>query len=96
MIVTKKIKVGKKTVYAFCIKLCDKSLIVLKASGGYIMCGYLNMKTATKFKEVAVKITGISTIEQAVKAKAFAVSPEAKKLGIYKGQAIKEVLKIIA
>ena len=74
----------------------DKNLIILVGSKGYVMCGYLNMAVANRFGDVAVKISGISTIAQAKKTKAAAVSAAAKKLGIYKGQPIKEVLKIIA
>ena len=60
--ITKKVKVGKKYIEAVLIKLLDKNLILLRGSRGYVMCGYLNLKAAEKFKEAAVKITGVSTI----------------------------------
>ncbi len=92
----RKIKFGRKRIDAFCIKLMSKNLILLLGSKGYVMCGYLNMRSADKFKDAAVKITGVSTINQSLKAGVGSLSREAKKLGIYKGQPIKEVLKIIA
>ena len=92
----KKIKVGKKYINAFLIKLAAKNLIVLKGSRGYIMCGYLNLKAAEKFKDVAIKITGIKNIEDALKAAVHSCTSQARKLGIRKGQPIKEVIKIIA
>jgi len=92
----KKIKAGKKYITAISMKLSSKNLVLLKASKGYVMCGYLNLAAAEKFKDVAIKITGVSTIKDALGAKVFACTSPAKRLGIKKGQPIKEVLKIIA
>ena len=96
MIKHKKIKAGKKYIDAVLIKLSSKNLIVLKGSRGYIMCGYLDLKAANKFKDAAVKITGVNSIKDALNAEVSALSRYAGKLGIYKGQSVREVLKIIA
>lgn len=93
--VLKKIKIGKKYIFAFAIKLSSENLIILSGSKGYVMCGYLNLKTANKFKDIAVKITGVSTIEEALKARVHSATYAAKKLGIRKNQSLKYVLKII-
>lgn len=92
----KKVKVGKKCIEAIWVSLQNKNFILLKGSRGYVMCGYLNLKAAEKFKDAAVKITGVSTIGEALKARVHSCTSIARKLGIYKGQPIKEVLKIIA
>ena len=92
----KKIRIGKKYIEALCLNLQSKNLILIKGRHGYIMCGYLNMKAAQKFKDAAVKITGISSIEEALKASVHSCTGSARKLGISKGQPVKEVLKIIA
>ena len=92
----KKIKIGKKTVEAVLFPLAGKNLIVLRGSRGYVMCGYLNMRSAEKFKDVAVKITGISTIGDALRTTVTSCTSQARKLGIYTGQNIKDALKIIA
>lgn len=94
--IVRKIKVGKKYIQGVCLKLTSKNLIVLSGKKGYIMCGYLNLGVAGKLKDVAVKITGVSTINEALSANVHSVTSAAKKLGIYKGQVIKDVLKIIA
>lgn len=91
----KKIKIGRKYIEAISLNLQSKNFILLKGSRGYVMCGYLNLKTAEKFKDTAVKITGISSIKEALKASVHSLSRPAGKLGIYKGQPVKEVLKII-
>ena len=92
----KKIKVGKICIEAFLIKLLSKNFILLKGSRGYVMCGYLNLKAAEKFKDVAIKITGVSTIEQALQTTVHSCTSSARRLGIYKGQPIKKVLRIIS
>lgn len=96
MIEVKEIKVGEKTIEALSTKLGEKNLVLLKGSKGYIMCGYLNLEAAEKFDDVAVKITGVSTIEDALKAQVHSCTSCAKNLGIKDGQPIKEVLDIIA
>lgn len=96
MLKSRKIKVGKKDVTALMMKLGDKNLIVLSGKKGFIMCGYLNLAVANKFGDVAVKITGVSSIKNALAAKVHSASAQAKRLKIKKGQPIKDVLKVIA
>ena len=96
MLARKTIRIGKKFIQVLAMKLGSKNLIVLKGSKGYCMCGYLNLSAANKFKDAAVKITGVSTIPEALRASVSSCTSFAGKLGVYKGQPIKEVLKIIA
>lgn len=92
----KKIKAGKRYIEAINMKLLEKDLIVLRGEKGYVMCGYLNLTVAEKFKDVAVKIVKVATIEDALKADVYSCTRNAKKLGIYPGQSISEVIRIIA
>lgn len=96
MIKHKKIKIGVKFIDTILIKLLSKNFILLKGRKGFVMCGYLNLGAAKKFKDAAAKIVGVSTIEQALKATVHSCTPEAKNIGIHKGQPIKETLKLIA
>jgi uncharacterized protein YunC (DUF1805 family) len=91
----KEIKVGDKAIEALVMTLLEKNLIVLRGSKGYVMCGYLNLEAAEKFNEVAIKITGVSSIEDALNTSVHSCSSAASKLGIRPGQPIKEVLPII-
>jgi uncharacterized protein YunC (DUF1805 family) len=95
MVKYKKIKIGKACIEIVQAPLGVKNLILLKGTKGYVMCGYLNLRAAQKFKDVAVKIVGVSTIEDALKTTVHSCTSLAKSLGIYKGQPIKEVLRII-
>lgn len=92
----KKIKIGKKYIEAILISLQKKNLILLKGTKGYVMCGYLNLEVADKFEDVAAKIVGVSSIEQALRASVHSCTLSAKRLGIHKNQPIKEILKVIA
>jgi len=94
--VVKKIKAAGKYIQAVLIPLCGKNLIILKGAKGYIMCGYLNLKAAAKFNDAAAKITGVSSIKEALNTKIHSLSPAAVRLGLYKGQPVKDALKIIA
>lgn len=60
------------------------------------MCGYLDLAVAQKFHEPAIRIVGVSTIKEALESTVFECTAEAAKLGIYKNQPIKQVLKLIA
>ncbi|MBN3041095.1 MAG: DUF1805 domain-containing protein [Candidatus Omnitrophica bacterium] len=93
---TQDIKVGKKSILCLSLKLNKKFLIVLRGDKGYVMCGYLSMKVANKFADSAVKVKGVSTIKDALDAKVYSLSQEAKKIGIKRNQRIKDVIKIIA
>ena len=78
------------------MNLFKRNLVLLRGNKGYVMCGYLDIGVANKFKDVAVKIVGVNTIEEAIKTKVHSCSQPALKIGIRKGQPIKDVLKIIA
>jgi uncharacterized protein YunC (DUF1805 family) len=90
------IAVGRKRVYALSCRLGRKNLVLLRGAKGYVMCGYLNLKVADSFGDVAAVITGVGTIDDALKSRIHKVSKSAAQSGIHKGQAIKDVLKIIA
>lgn len=92
----KKIKIGNGKIEALEIKLLSKTLILLRGSRGYIMCGYLNLSAAEKCKDAAVKITGVSNIEEALKAQVHSCTSAARRLGIYKGQLVKKALSTLA
>jgi uncharacterized protein YunC (DUF1805 family) len=96
MLKYRKIKVGKKYIEALAMKFQTKNLIVLRGDRGYIMCGYLNLKVAEKFNDAAIKIVGVADINDALLAQVHSCTPEAKKLGIKKGQTVKDILNLIA
>ncbi len=95
-LVQKKIKVGTKYIQAYLIPFFEKNLIILLGKKGYVMCGYLDLVVAEKFHDPAIRIVGVSTIKEALESVVFDCTSEAEKLGVYKNQPIKQVLKLIA
>ena len=91
-----KIRVGNSYIEAIAVKLLTKNFLLLRGSKGYIMCGYLNLAVAKKFKDIAAKIVGVATIKDALKAQIHSCTPAARKAGIKPNQPVKETLKIIA
>jgi uncharacterized protein YunC (DUF1805 family) len=91
----RRIKINKGYVEAFQMDLASRRLIVLRARRGYLMCGYLNLRAAQKFRDAAAKIVGVATIEEALRARVSACTSYARRLGIYQGQPVKEALKAI-
>lgn len=67
-------------------------LLVIRAGKGFVMCGYLNMDVANKLGDVAVRVTGVKSIEDVLNTKAVDVSEAAKRLGITVGMQAKEAL----
>lgn len=96
MVELRKIKIGKKYIQALVMKLGQKNLVVLSGKRGYAMCGYLNLTVANKFKDVAIKITGVATVEDALAARVHSCTRTALKMGIRPGQRVRDVLKMIS
>ena len=91
----KKLRCGRRFIEALQIPLSKKNFVLLRGRKGYIMCGYLNLASAEKFGDLAIKITGVATIEEALVTTVHSCTSAAKKLGIRKGQTVKEVLSKI-
>lgn len=96
MIRTQKIRVGRKSVEALEIKLSAKKLILLKGSRGFVMCGYLDLSVAEKFGDAAVRITGVSTIAEALRASVRSCTSSARKLGVRRNLLVRDILPLIA
>ena len=81
------IELDNGDVIGYDIDLGNASLIILKSRKGYVMCGYLNMDIANKLGDIAGKVTGVKTIDDALKANIVEVSYKAKKKGLKVGMA---------
>ena len=79
-------------VIGYDIDLGNGPLVIIKARKGYVMCGYLNMDIANKLGDIAGKVIGVKTIEDALKATIVEVSDNAKKKGFIAGMKTKDFL----
>jgi uncharacterized protein YunC (DUF1805 family) len=69
------------SVQAFHIDL-KAPLLVLKAPGGVLACGYLSLATMNRLGEVGALVTGVRSYDDMMNAQVVAVSDEAAKLGV--------------
>lgn len=92
----KKIKIGNNSLIAFSLQLQKKSFVLIRGTKGYIMCGYLDLRIADKFGDTAIKVVGVKSITEALRARAYSLSKKAKSMGLRRNQPIKEILKKIA
>lgn len=69
------------------------NLVFAQAKNGYLMCGYLDMRTANKLGDVAAIVRGVKTVNDLLEAKVQEVSEAAAKLEIKPGMTGKEALE---
>ncbi|KAA8922854.1 YunC family protein [Thermoplasma sp.] len=87
------VEIGGKVYQFFKSDLGNAPLLFLKGSRGYAMCGYLNIETANKIGDIAVRVTGVKTLEDMLSAKVADASQEAQKIGIKPGDELKNVIE---
>jgi uncharacterized protein YunC (DUF1805 family) len=71
-------------------------LLVLKGEKGYVMCGYLNLEAAEKLGDIAVRVTGVNTLEDVLSKEVAGVTSRAKEVGITPGDKVKDILGKLA
>lgn len=95
-VISKSFKVAGKSVVALSLALGEKTLVLLKARRGFIMCGYLNLKVADKFSDAACLVKGVSDIEGLLNAPIAGLTSKAKTLGVRKGMLAREAIKFLS
>ena len=63
-----------------------RPLLVIKASNGFLACGYINPQTCDKTGEACAIVTGVDTYEDMYDSPVVAVSQKALELGIEIGE----------
>jgi uncharacterized protein YunC (DUF1805 family) len=77
------------------MEMGNAPLLVLKGTKGFVMCGYLNIDSAEKLGDIAVRVTGVSNLQTMLESKAAGVSSKAKNLGIKEGQKVSEFIHLL-
>lgn len=70
-------------------------LIVIRADKGFVMCGYLDMEAAGALDDAAVKVRGVNTFSDVLKASVVDAAPKAIKLGIKPGMTGRQALELM-
>ncbi len=68
------------------------TLLVIRADKGFLMCGYLNVNAAEELGDTAVKVKGVKSLEDMLKAQVVEVTEMARELGIEPGMTGREAL----
>ena len=95
MILNSDIRLKKGIVTGTKISLQNSSLIIINSSNGYLMCGYLDMNVANRFNDIAAKVIGVNSFEEALNAKVVELSDKAQDFGLKTGISGKKFLNEI-
>jgi len=69
-------------VEGFCLPVPPSNLIFITTPGGFLGCGFFDMHTFEKLGIPAVRITGVSTLEELLAGKIIEVTKSAQELGV--------------
>ncbi|MEW6528671.1 MAG: DUF1805 domain-containing protein [Candidatus Micrarchaeota archaeon] len=75
--------------------LGNLKLLVIKAKRGYIACSYINKETAEKVGDVAGFVSGVTCIDEMLKAKIRATTSWAEDVGLREGMSVRKALEIL-
>ncbi len=92
MVETKEMKIEGKTFTYLKMDMEKAPLVLIKGKIGYVMCGYLNMETADKLGDTAIRVKGVKDAESILSSNVEAVSMKAKALGIEVGMPVKSII----
>jgi len=95
MMVIEQIKLKNGIALGLKFEMQYAPLIIVKADRGFIMCGYLDVSTAEKLGDVAVRVSGVNTFEDVLNAEVRSITPKAKELGITLGMQAKDALELM-
>ncbi|MEW6379650.1 MAG: DUF1805 domain-containing protein [bacterium] len=68
-------------------------ILVIEAPGGFLGCGYFDIETANKVKDIAAIVTGVRTFQDMLDKPVQKVSQSAQELGITVGSSGLEALR---
>ena len=87
------VRFGKKKAVGMVIRLPEAPMVLALGVKGYVMCGYLNLDAAEKFRAVAAVVRGIRSVEDLLKGRVAAVTSRARRLGVVPGMSGRQALK---
>ncbi|MHB1492358.1 MAG: YunC family protein [Thermoplasmataceae archaeon] len=92
MVETREVTIEGKTFTYLKMDMEKAPLVIIKGNKGYVMCGYLNMETADKLGDIAVRVKGVKDADTILSSKVEAVSVRAKEIGIDVGMPVRAII----
>lgn len=87
-----KIIIDEKDFEAWRIPSESAAILLIKATHGFIGCGYFDVETANKLQEHVAIVKGVKTFDDMLEAKIVACSNPAEAVGIRIGMTGREAL----
>jgi uncharacterized protein YunC (DUF1805 family) len=75
------------------VPLPNAPLILVVGKKGFIMCGYLDLATATRCGDAAAVVKGVNTVNEILERPVVAITPVAETLGITIGMSGRHALE---
>jgi uncharacterized protein YunC (DUF1805 family) len=90
------LKIADKAATGLRVELPDSPpLVAIIGSGGFVMCGFLNIEAAEKLNVTAAMVSGVKNFEDVLRAEVKATTSKAKMKGITAGMKGEEALKLL-
>lgn len=89
------IEIDGKQFEGYNIATIKSNLLMIKASKGFLGCGYFDIATANRLGEAVAIVTGVKNYDDMLSAKVIKVSEEAKKLGLQQEITGKDALNLL-
>lgn len=77
------------------IEMGQAPLLVIKAPVGFVMCGYLDIETAQRLGDVAVRVTGVRSFDDVLASTVVEATQRATDLGIQVGMPTRQALELM-
>lgn len=93
--IIEKIELKNGSAIGLNMQMQSAPLLLIKADKGFVMCGYLDIETATALGDVAVKVKGVKTFDDVLGALVVGATQKALDLGIKMGMTGREALELM-
>ncbi len=71
------------------------NILLVKAAGGFLGCGYFDVNVANRVGDAVAIVTGVKTIDEVLAAPVVRLSDRAHELGITEGMSGRDALKLL-
>lgn len=71
------------------------SILLVKAAGGFLGCGYFDVNVANRIGDAVAIVTGVKTIDEVLAAPVMRLSDRAREFGVTEGMSGRDALKLL-
>ncbi|MEM0158990.1 MAG: DUF1805 domain-containing protein [Thermoplasmataceae archaeon] len=96
MIESREVVIEGKRLQYMRMPLFKAPVLILKGEKGYVMCGYLNIDAAEKLNDVAIRVTGVNSLDDMLNAQVKEATSGARSIGVNPGSKVSDIIHLIA